>query len=207
ALAGLGLGIPASPALFPKTVLQLAGPALAPILLVAMIATMQSSSDSVLLSAAAATSHDLLGGARPAVSRAFVVLYGAFGLAVALLMRDLIETFRLGYTLFASGLILPTLAAFVPRIRVTRGAAGAAMLLGGAAAMAERFFKPLGIDPVLVGTGVNAATLAFGLRLVPRRAATPGARRGRGSSCRRSGSGASRRSRRHARPCRAWWPP
>ncbi|HKC25607.1 MAG TPA: hypothetical protein VKF32_12735, partial [Thermoanaerobaculia bacterium] len=48
ALAGLGLGIPASPALFPKTVLHLAGPALAPLLLVAMIATMQSSSDSVL---------------------------------------------------------------------------------------------------------------------------------------------------------------
>jgi hypothetical protein len=129
-----------------------------------MIATMQSSSDSVLLSAAAATSHDLLGGAPPLVSRALVVLYGGLGLAVALVLRDLIETFRLGYTLFASGLILPTLVAFVPRLRVARGAAGAAMLLGGAAAMVERFWRPVGIDPVLVGTGVNALTLAFGLR-------------------------------------------
>jgi hypothetical protein len=30
--------------------------------------------------------------------------------------------------------------------------------------MVERFWRPVGIDPVLVGTGVNALTLAFGLR-------------------------------------------
>ena len=88
---------------------------------------------------------------------------------MALALPDLVETFRLGYTLFASGLILPTLAAFVPRVRVERRFAGAAMLLGGGAAMLERFLPITGIDPVLVGTGVNAAVLLLGLRKGERR--------------------------------------
>ena len=166
ALAGVGLGI-AGPAaeLFPRTVVTLAGPALAPFLLVAMVATMQSSGDSVLLSASAATVNDVLPPrfATPAWSRLFVAVWGAAGLLVALVLRDLLETFRLGYTLFASGLILPTLAAFAPGLRVPRAAAGAAMLAGGGAALAERFLRLTGLDPVLVGTGVNALVLAAGL--------------------------------------------
>jgi SSS family solute:Na+ symporter len=172
ALAGTGL-FPSGEgaALFPKTVLALAGPALAPVVFVAMIATMQSSSDSVLLSAAAATTHDLLPtrGGRPLLARLFVVLYGGLGLLVALALRDLIETFRLGYTIFASSLILPTLVAFVPRVRVAPVFAAAAMLLGGAAAMLERFVHLTGWDPVLFGTAVNALVLSVGLR-VPRSA-------------------------------------
>jgi len=166
ALAGVarGVGGPAAE-LFPRTVLLLAGPALAPLLLVALVATMQSSADSVLLSAAAATSNDLLGPkAGVGASRLAVVAYGGLGLALALALHDLVETFRLGYTLFASGLILPALVAFLPRVRVDRRFAGAAMLLGGGAAMLERFLHPLGIDPVLAGTGVNALVLVLGLR-------------------------------------------
>jgi SSS family solute:Na+ symporter len=166
ALAGVGLGIAGpAPELFPRTVVALVGPALAPFLLVALVATMQSSGDSVLLSASAATVNDVLPPrfATPAWSRLFVAVWGAAGLLVALVLRDLLETFRLGYTLFASGLILPTLAAFVPGLRVPRAAAGTAMLLGGGAALAERFLRPTGLDPVLVGTGVNALVLAAGL--------------------------------------------
>jgi SSS family solute:Na+ symporter len=167
ALAGLGLGLPGGAELFPRTVITLAGAGLAPVLLVAMIATMQSSSDSVLLSAAAATVHDLLPPrfGSPAWARFFVAAYGGIGLAVALVHPDLIETFRLGYTLFASGLILPTLFAFVPALRVPRGFAAAAMLAGAAAAMTERFLGVTGVDPVLVGTSVNAAVLLAGLLL------------------------------------------
>jgi SSS family solute:Na+ symporter len=166
ALAGIALGVGGPRAeLFPRAVFLLAGPALAPLLLVALVATMQSSADSVLLSAAAATTHDLLGPrAGVLAARVSVVLYGGLGLVVALVLRDLVETFRLGYTLFASGLILPTLVAFCPAVRVDRRFAGAAMLLGGATAMLERFVHPLGIDPVLAGTGMNAAVLLLGLR-------------------------------------------
>jgi SSS family solute:Na+ symporter len=153
--------------LFPRTVLFLAGSALAPLFFVALIATMQSSADSVLLSASAATAHDLLGDRLGAwATRLLVVAFGAFGLFVAILHRDLVETFRLGYRLFASSLILPTLVAFVPRIRVAPRIAAAAMLLGGATATALHFRPVVGIDPVLFGTGVNALVLAFGARRV-----------------------------------------
>ncbi len=165
ALAGVGLGLPGDAGLYPRAVVALAGPGLAPFLLVAMVATMQSSSDSVLLSASAATVHDLLPPRfdRPAPARLFVAVYGALGLAVALALPDLIETFRLGYTLFASGLILPTLLAFVPGSRIRRGFAAAAMLAGAAAAMAERFLRLTGVDPVLLGTGANAVVLVAAL--------------------------------------------
>ncbi len=166
ALAGSARGLGAGPELFPRTVLALVGEALGPFLLVAMVATMQSSSDSVLLSAAAATVHDLLPRRfdTPGMARLFVALYGGCGLAVALALPDLVETFRLGYTLFASGLILPTLVALTPSLRVSRAVAGAAMLTGAAAAMAERLFGLTGLDPVLFGTGANAAVLLAGLR-------------------------------------------
>lgn len=165
ALAGVARAVGGPPAaLFPRTVLELSGPALAPLLLVALVATMQSSSDSVLLSAAAATTHDLIGTESRLAARLLVVLYGALGLGVALLLRDLVETFRVGYTLFASGLILPVLAAFLPGFTVRSHAAGAAMLAGGAAAMLERAFHPVGSDPVLVGTAVNAIVLLAGIR-------------------------------------------
>ena len=163
ALAGVALGVGGAPQeLFPATVRVLAGPLLSPLLLVALVATMQSSADSVLLSAAAATSHDLLGGAPPRTARVLVVAYGALGLAVALVMRDLIETFRLGYTLFASGLILPTLVAFVPQLSLRPRFAAAAMVFGGTAAVAARL-SGWGPDPVLVGTAVNALVLLPGL--------------------------------------------
>jgi SSS family solute:Na+ symporter len=165
ALAGVAAGQPGGPGLFPRTVLALSGPVLAPLLFVAMIATMQSSSDSVLLSAASATAHDLLPGrADPGRVRAFVVLHGFLGLLVALWLRDLLETFRLGYTIFASGLILPTLASFSRRFRVDDRFAAAAMILGGGTAVAAHFLRRSGTDPVLVGTGVNALVLALGLR-------------------------------------------
>jgi solute:Na+ symporter, SSS family len=169
ALAGIAAGLGGSSSLFPRTVFALCGPALAPLLLVALIATMQSSSDSVLLSAAAATLNDLLPEGRAQARRAWVrsllvVSYGALGLVLALALRDVIETFRLGYTLFASGLILPTLVAFVPRIRIAPFFAGSAMLVGGAASMLERFLHPTGLDPVLVGVAANAAILLLGLR-------------------------------------------
>jgi len=166
ALAGIARGLGSGPELFPRAVLALAGAGLGPFLLVAMVATMQSSSDSVLLSAAAATVHDLLPRRfdTPGAARLSVAIYGGLGLGVALALPDLVETFRLGYTLFASGLILPALAALVPSVRVARGVAGAAMLTGAAAAMSERFLGLTGLDPVLVGTAANAAVLLAGLR-------------------------------------------
>jgi len=115
------------------------------------------------------TARDLappLRGGRPlplSASRALPVVFGASGLATALALdRDVLQTLRLGYSIFAAGLILPTLAALAPeRWRVPKAGAIAAMIAGGATAAAGRFVPELsgGRDPVLVGTAVNALVL------------------------------------------------
>lgn len=154
----------------PAAVLGFAPPALSALVLVALVATMQTSADVVLLSATAVTARDLappLLGGRPlplAISRALAPVYGGVGLAIALALdRDVLETLKLGYSIFAAGLILPTLAAFLPpRLSVPTGGAVAAMIGGGATAAIGRFAPVLlgRRDPVLVGTAVNAAILA-----------------------------------------------
>jgi len=158
----------ASSDVLPSAVLAFAPPALSAFVLVALVATMQSSADVVLLSASAVTARDLVPplAGRPlplAAARALTPLFGALGLAVALAMgRDVLETLKLGYSIFAAGLILPVLAALLPgRPRVPKSGAIAAMIAGGAVAAAGRLLPALGSlgDPVLLGTGLNLAIL------------------------------------------------
>jgi SSS family solute:Na+ symporter len=159
----------------PAAVLGFAPPALSAFVLVALVATMQTSADVVLLSAAAVAARDLapaLRRGRPlplSVSRLLPVVFGALGLATALaLNRDVLATLRLGYSIFAAGVILPTLSALAPRrFRAPAPGAIAAMLAGGAAAAAGRFVPALsgGRDPVLIGTAVNAVVLAVAILL------------------------------------------
>jgi SSS family solute:Na+ symporter len=162
--------LPAAPAgeTLPRAILSFVPAPLASLVLVALVATMQTSADVVLLSSAAVTVRDIL---PPILRRPLPLLaarllspfYGALGLAVALaLKRDVLETLRLGYSIFAAGLILPVLAALLgkPFAPPPRGAI-AAMLAGGAVAAAGRFFpewtgRP---DPVLAGTAVNLIVL------------------------------------------------
>ncbi|MDQ2870172.1 MAG: hypothetical protein M3S32_05475 [Acidobacteriota bacterium] len=163
----------------PRAVLAFVPGPLASVVVVALIATLQSSADAVLLSAAAVTSRDLLPPLlrRPvplALSRALSPVYGALGLLVALAMdRNVIETLKLGYSIFAAGLILPVLAAFLPgRWAAPTWGAIAAMFAGGGVAAAGRLVPGLAgpSDPVLLGTGVNFLVLAasFLLARVPR---------------------------------------
>jgi hypothetical protein len=78
------------------------------------------------------------------------------------LNRDVLETLKLGYSIFAAGLILPVLAALLGKSLAPgpRGAI-AAMICGGAVAAAGRLFPGSTgrADPVLAGTGVNLLVL------------------------------------------------
>ena len=152
----------------PLAVLGFVPTPLASLVLVCLVATMHSSADAVLLSASAVTARDLAPALskRPmplAAARLMSPIYGALGLLVALAMnRDVIETLKLGYSIFAAGLILPILAALLP-LRPPLPAPGviAAMAAGGAVAAAGRFWPAatLGYDPVLAGTAVNFGVL------------------------------------------------
>ncbi len=131
---------------------------------------MQSSADIVLLSASAVTSRDLapplLGRPLPlSAARALTPVFGALGLGVALGMdRNVLETLKLGYSIFAAGLILPVLAALLSeRPLVPIAGAVAAMIAGGTVAAAGRFVPALALhqDPVLAGMGVNLVILVL----------------------------------------------
>jgi SSS family solute:Na+ symporter len=183
ALAARKAALPMAAAsdVLPAAVLAFAPPALAAFVLVALVATMQSSADVVLLSASAVTARDLVPplAGRPlplSAARALTPLFGALGLAVALAMgRDVLGTLKLGYSIFAAGLILPVLVALLPgRPLVPKWGAIAAMIAGGATAAAGRLNPNLGSvgDPVLLGTGVNLALLLLTAilgRLLPAR--------------------------------------
>ena len=68
------------------------------------------------LTAASATVRDVapLFGREPGfrAARRLVPLYGALGLLLALGMREIVETLKLGYSIFAAGMILPILFGF-----------------------------------------------------------------------------------------------
>ena len=158
--------LPAAPAgeTLPRAILSFVPAPLSSLVLVALVATMQTSADVVLLSASAVTVRDILPPVtrRPPpilAARLLSPIYGALGLVVALaLNRDVLETLKLGYSIFAAGLILPVLAAFLlGKRRRPPGGAIAAMVAGGAVAAAGRFFPGFAgaRDPVLAGTAVN----------------------------------------------------
>ena len=162
--------LPPGPAVetLPRAVLAFVPAPLASLVLVCLVATMHSSADAVLLSATAVTTRDILPPVvkHPlplGVARALSPLYGALGLCVALAMnRNVLETLKLGYSIFAAGLILPVLAALLPkRLAVPARGAIVAMIVGGAVAALGRFFPSLvgHRDPVLLGTGVNLLVL------------------------------------------------
>jgi len=170
---------PSSAETLPRAILTFVPPPLSSLVLVALVATMQTSADIVLLSATAVTARDIV----PAILRRSVPIplarllpfaYGALGLAVALaLNRDILETLKLGYSIFAAGLILPVLAALAGRRLTPRpGGAITAMVAGGVAAVLGRFRPEVfgGRDPVIVGTGINLLVLA--MSILPRRAGT-----------------------------------
>jgi SSS family solute:Na+ symporter len=135
---------------------------------VALVATMQSSADSVLLTGASTTVRDILPAlgfrSGTAAARALVPAFGALGLLIALKMREIVETLKLGYSIFAAGMILPILFGFFRRTWLPERYAVAAMIAGGATALAGRFFPGLAFhrDPVIAGTAVNLAILLAG---------------------------------------------
>jgi SSS family solute:Na+ symporter len=173
ALAARGLAPEAAAGeTLPRAILAFVPAPFSSLVLVALVATMQTSADVVLLSAAAVTVRDIL---PPLVKRRLPLLvarllspfYGAVGLVVALaLNRDVLETLKLGYSIFAAGLILPVLASLLGKSLAPgpRGAI-AAMICGGAVAAAGRLFPGSTgrADPVLAGTGVNLLVLVVSL--------------------------------------------
>ena len=110
-----------------------------------------------------ATAAELIG-----LSRWLVVGIGFAAIAFALALPSVLDSIVAAYSFMVAGLFLPTLAAlFWPR--ATAGAAFWSMLTGGVGALAGTLVPSLygGVEPIVVGLGLSAATLVAGTLATP----------------------------------------
>jgi SSS family solute:Na+ symporter len=135
-------------------------PPAAAALIVAFLATLVSSADSVLLTASTVISRDLLRMKGAAVGRAASLGVGLAGILLASLFPDLLGIFFFAYTLFSAGLTVPVLFGFWrERLRLTKAGASASML-GGAATVIVAQAAGWGPDQIVAGgLGISCALL------------------------------------------------
>jgi len=131
ALAVLPAGVPPGEALSRLARDFLPSP-VAALALLALLAALMSSADSVLLTAGTVLGRDLLGKSGPVAGRLAIAAIGIVGIALAGFFATLLDAFRFAYTLFSAALTLPILLGFWRhRLRISTLGAGAAMA-GGA---------------------------------------------------------------------------
>lgn len=164
-------GIPAERA-FPYIVLHVLPGIFSPLVVAALLAAVMSSADTCLLTAGVIMTSDILGGWLNKgeqgdrrllyTSRLFVLIIGIVSLGIALYEQGIIKSLLLGYTVFTSGLVLPTLLALFPkRFPVSPRWVVGAIVAGGVVALWGRFFHhPHG---GLWGMGLCACMLIIGV--------------------------------------------
>ena len=134
---------------------------MAALVIVAMVATLMSSADQVLLSAVTMVGNDLLPGR--AVIRPSALLFGLLAWCLAWLFPSVIDLMKVAYTVFASGLALPVLASIPAGLKLPRTSVLASILAGGATGGGLHIAKLLGLtlpaDPVIWGVSVSLLCL------------------------------------------------
>jgi len=110
----------------------------------ALLAAFMSSADTSLMTVTSILTFDIYKKARPNassahlmnVSRIAVVLIGSAALLLAISLPGIIKTLLIAYTIFTSGLLLPTVAGFYKeRLGLTSGGAFSALVGGGTTAL------------------------------------------------------------------------
>jgi SSS family solute:Na+ symporter len=135
----------------PKAVLSLS-PVLAGIILAAFVSIMLSSADSVLLSSGTVISIDLLHNKNIYFSRISMGIIGIFSLILALYLNNIIDTLKLAYTIFTSGLTLPIIFGFYrEKTKVTSRSALLSLISGGVTSLIWLAIGSPYIDAVLIG--------------------------------------------------------
>jgi len=118
----------------------------------ALLAAFMSSADTSLMTITSILTFDIYKKARPNagvahlmnVSRIAVVLIGSCALLLAISLPGIIKTLLIAYTVFTSGLLLPTVAGFYKeRLGLTSGGALCALVGGGTTALCLGQSRPL----------------------------------------------------------------
>jgi SSS family solute:Na+ symporter len=134
----LQLEEPAS--LIPEMIFRVVPFPLDSLVIVALLATLMSSADSVLLTASAVVSNDIIRSANNKklvkVCQIMVIVIGGGSLILALLSPGLRQTFVLGYSIFAAGLVIPILFGFYKdKLRLNSHGAIVSMIVGSTATL------------------------------------------------------------------------
>ncbi|HUX08804.1 MAG TPA: sodium:solute symporter family protein [Acidobacteriota bacterium] len=127
------------------------------LIIVALLATLMSSADSVLLTAGTVLTRDIFERRNPAEGRVATAVIGLVGIAFAALFADLLDIFFFAYAFFSAGLTLPVLFGFW-RERLGLNTAGAAASMAGGA-IAVILGRVSGYSSELVSAGGLAASL------------------------------------------------
>ena len=166
ALCGARLlpGLERAETLLGALVTEVLPPSLAAVVLLAMVATMMSSADQVLLSAVTMVGNDLLPGRR--LVGVSAVGFGLVALAIAWLFPTVIDLMKVAYTVFAAGLALPVLASIPAGLRIPQRAVLGAIAVGGLGGGGLHVLRLLGTtppaDPVILGVALSFTCLAAG---------------------------------------------
>jgi SSS family solute:Na+ symporter len=140
----------------------LLSPGMGGLVAAALLAAFMSSADTSLMTVTSILTFDIYKKARPNagaahlmnVSRIVVVLIGSAALLLAISLPGIIKTLLIAYTIFTSGLLLPTVAGFYnERLGLTSGGALCALVGGGTTALF------LGQSYPLLGMAVSLALL------------------------------------------------
>ena len=127
-------------------------PVFAGFVLAAFISVMLSSADSVLLSSGTVISIDITQKKNIIVSRFGILIVGLLALALALYLKDIIDTLKLAYTVFTSGLTFPIIFGFYnDKTHVTSNGAFFSLIFGGGISLIWFFIGSPYIDAVLIG--------------------------------------------------------
>ena len=130
---------------FPIMINHLFPVGLSGLVIAALLSAMMSSADTCLLTTSTILSVDIIRPLlRPGIEerkllllcRYFIVLIGVFSLILALMLKGVIPSLLLGYTVYTSGLVFPVLLGFYRhRLKLNRGGAISAMVAGGGLAL------------------------------------------------------------------------
>jgi SSS family solute:Na+ symporter len=142
------------------------------LVIAALLSAMMSSADTCLLTTSTILSVDIV---RPLIrpdieerkllllSRFFIVVIGIFSLIIALMLKGVISSLLLGYTVYTSGLVLPILLGFFRhKLNLNRGGAILAMVAGGGLALIGKFMGL--VDSGLYGFFLSGLILIAGSR-------------------------------------------
>jgi len=155
---------------FPTVIAELLPKTSAVLVVAALLAALMSSADTCLVTASVIVGIDVLRDhfaptlderRQLTLCRLCVLVLGGLSLVTALHMQSIIKSLMLGYTLYAAGLAIPTLAGFWrKKLRVNAAGAIAAAVMGGGLALWAKFGGPPNMD--LIAVGASGVVLFLG---------------------------------------------